>query len=35
MEHNNNDWLISIMFTALLIAAVVGNYFIHGGHIQW
>lgn len=31
----NNDWFISFMAVAAIAAAVVGNYYYHGGHIVW
>lgn len=31
----NNDWFVSIFAVATMFAAVVGNYYYHGGHIVW
>jgi predicted ATP-grasp superfamily ATP-dependent carboligase len=31
----DNDWFICILAGISLIGMVIGNYYIHGGHISW
>lgn len=31
----DNDWFMCILVCTTIIATIVGNYYIHGGEIQW
>ncbi len=31
----DNDWFICLLAVISLIAAVLGNYYLHGGHLAW
>lgn len=31
----DNDWFICFMVGLTALAAIVGNYYYHGGHIVW
>ena len=30
-----NDWVICLSVCAAIMLTIVGNLYIHGGHIQW
>ena len=29
------DWLYALVAGLVLTAMIIGNYYLHGGHIQW